>query len=331
MKLVYYKRDVPNFGDDLNGVLWPALAPELFSDPKPQDDGFVGIGTIIGMDPGPTRRLHVFSSGIGNDPVDNWRDLDVTYWCVRGPISAQTLGLEPSRALSDGALLTPFVEGFPKTATGEGGVLVIPHFQSITHGGWEKACALAGFELVDPRGSPREIVARIASAKVVLTESLHGAVFADLYGVPWHAFAPSRHFGVTKWVDWLAGLGRDLELTLVPAPDPRLVFAYGRRNEPLGSRLRFTVDQAMEELDARIAPDVKPSAPKAALKRLGAQVPGLTGALLGFTPERTAEALTRLAVQGMEPTPRALIERLQEQMMERFGAFREAASSARRP
>ena len=65
MQLIYYKKKIPNFGDDLNGVLWPALAPDLFAGAPEADPlaGFVGIGTIVGMPVGKLRRLNVFSSG----------------------------------------------------------------------------------------------------------------------------------------------------------------------------------------------------------------------------------------------------------------------------
>ena len=117
MQLVYYHRKgVPNFGDDLNVVLWKGLAPDLFDDDL--KIGFVGIGTIIGMPCGEVQRLHVFSSGIGYDRPEGWRGKQVEYWCVRGPISAHVLGLPEDRAITDGAILTPLVEGFPKAATG---------------------------------------------------------------------------------------------------------------------------------------------------------------------------------------------------------------------
>ena len=98
MQLVYYRKKVPNFGDDLNAVLWKGLAPDLFDDDP--DVGFVGIGTIIGMPCGNLKKLHVFSSGIGNDRPEAWRDKQVEYWCVRGPISTRILGLAEDRAIT---------------------------------------------------------------------------------------------------------------------------------------------------------------------------------------------------------------------------------------
>ena len=47
MKLVFFRGKVPNFGDELNLYVWPALLPAGFLD-EDEDELFVGIGSIIG-------------------------------------------------------------------------------------------------------------------------------------------------------------------------------------------------------------------------------------------------------------------------------------------
>ena len=47
MKLVFFRGKVPNFGDELNLHVWPALLPHGFLD-EDEDELFVGIGSIIG-------------------------------------------------------------------------------------------------------------------------------------------------------------------------------------------------------------------------------------------------------------------------------------------
>jgi succinoglycan biosynthesis protein ExoV len=324
MRLIYYRGQTPNFGDDLNGELWERLAPELFDDPKDLQQGFVGIGTIIGSHAEGLHRLHVFSSGVSNDPVEAWADREVTWWCVRGPVSARKLNLSADAAITDGAVLAPLAPGFPtRAADHRTGVLVIPHFQTLQFGDWRRACDLAGFELVDPRGVPKDVVAKIAAAKVVLTESLHGAIFADLFGVPWHAFTASKNFGVVKWIDWLAGLGRSFELTTIPAPDVRLVLSFGRRPEPFGQRVTFTLDDVEGEYHQRLGgPAVRPSLRKR-LKTLAGAMP-LAGPLLGYHPARTAEALVKLAAAPARVTEPAILERHRQRLLERLEDVRRA-------
>ncbi len=323
MKLVYYRKQVPNFGDDLNATLWPALAPGLFDDDPVV--GFVGIGTIIGMPCGDLQRLHVFSTGIGNDLPEAWRDKQVEYWCVRGPISARMLKLPADRAITDGAILTPLVEGFPKAATGTGGTLVIPHFETLDHPGWPEVARLTGYELLDPRADPKAVIARIAAAKLVLTESLHGAILADVYGIPWIAFATSKNFGITKWVDWTHSLGLEFDLAMIPPPDPGPVLAFGRPAAPFGQTRRFDIEAAFARFDERVLPD--PVTLTSRLKGLVKHSP-LIRPFLGFSPARTAEALQRLArttpVLSAEPVRQALRDR----MMERLAALATAVQPA---
>jgi hypothetical protein len=317
MKLVYYRKTVPNFGDDLNLSLWPALAPRLF-DENPAS-GFIGIGTIIGMPCDPAlRQLTVFSSGAGYDRLDRWADRRVEFSCVRGPITARLLGLPADRALTDGAILTPLAPGFPGRAGPGRGIVVVPHWETLQHPGWDEVATQTGFEIVDPRGSPEAVVARIADAALVLTESLHGAILADTYGIPWIAFATSRNFGVTKWVDWTHSVGEQCEFTIVPPPDPGPVLAFGRRPEPAGTKIRFGAEEAVSQFAARVEPSEKAVkfSPKAMIKKARWLRP-----FLGYSPARTAEALSRLATTPpvLSQAPRR--ELLMERMLERLQAL----------
>ena len=121
MKLYYYQDAAGNFGDDLNPWLWYGMAPELFD----QDDSslLVGIGTLINNKvPAQPRKL-VFGSGVGYNgapQVDaNWK-----FYCVRGPLSAHTLGLDPSLALTDPAVYLAQLKGAELDALTE--LVVVP-------------------------------------------------------------------------------------------------------------------------------------------------------------------------------------------------------------
>jgi succinoglycan biosynthesis protein ExoV len=319
MRLTYFRKSVPNFGDDLNALLWPSLMPQLFDDDPAA--AFLGIGTIIGMPVDEHARLHVFSSGVGYDGIANWAGRDIRYWCVRGPLSARLLGLEPEAALSDGAILTPLAEGFPSAAGGGRETLVIPHFETIARPGWPEAAGLCGFGLVDPRGAPGDIVARIAAARLVLTESLHGAIIADTYGVPWIAFATSKNFGPTKWVDWRQSLGEQFHFTVVPPPDARHVLDFGRAPWPIGPEVSMDGEAAMAAFTARVAL-APPNPPREGLRqRLKslARSSALARRLLGFNVERTAAALTTLALTA-RPSGSSAAKRaeIQQRMLERL-------------
>jgi succinoglycan biosynthesis protein ExoV len=94
--LYYCKTPQGNFGDDLNPSLWPRLAPEVCDPQGPAL--FVGIGTILSHKV-PREPLEiVFGSGWGGGPLPKI-DGKWTIYCVRGPITAATLGLDPALAL----------------------------------------------------------------------------------------------------------------------------------------------------------------------------------------------------------------------------------------
>ena len=321
MRLLYYRSSVPNFGDDLNGVLWPSLEPELFA--TAGDESFVGFGTIVGMPfCDAPQRLNVFSSGVGNDPVDGWKHHAVRYWCVRGPLSALALGLRPEAAIADGAILTPLAAGFPPRATGGVGTLVIPHWTSVSTPGWPEATAMCGLELLDPRASPQCVVSRIASARLVLTESLHGAILAEAYGIPWLAFSASGNLNVAKWLDWSLSLGRDLEIAIAPAPDIRLAAQYGRPRGASLARLRFGPDDIRAQIEARRGITARrPRRLRQAARDIAARS-ATFGRLLGYTPARTAEALATLARLEPVPPSRGVVERLQQRLVERLRDLR---------
>jgi succinoglycan biosynthesis protein ExoV len=321
MQLLHYRSTVANFGDDLNGVLWRALRPELIDDDPASL--FVGIGTIIGIACDPAAKLHVFSSGAGNDPVENWRGRDVTYWCVRGPISCALLGLSPDVALTDGAILAPLAEGFPREATGGGGTLVIPHFQTLDYPGWQQAVAQSGFELLDPRAEPREVISRIAGARRVLTESLHGAILADTYGVPWNVFATSGNFGSTKFIDWCLSLDLPFNLTYVPPPNALQILQHGKGPCVWGKSVRFTRENAADGFDTRMAP--KTAGAPGLRDRLKSRIEKtpLLQKLLGYSPARTAAALVRLAEGAAQVSAPGMRQRLQERMMARLAEVRQ--------
>ena len=327
MDLVYYQTECPNFGDDLNKDIWPALAPQLFEDGD-HDTAFVGIGTVIGMNRLSQRRIVVFSSGAGNDPPSAWADREVHYQCVRGPVTARLLNLPASAAITDGALLTPLTPGFPQAATRGGGICVIPHFQTIVTGGWEESCALAGMRLVDPRGSTQEVVRQIAGADMVLTESLHGAILADTYGVPWRAFMTSGNFGVAKWIDWTASVQLPLDLTVLPPPNALPLLRYGRCRAPLGHIASYGVDDAMRLLQLRLSSQRKRAWDhRRIVREIMAAVPALQKPL-GLKAERTAAALADMAGHPGFVSQPTLRQALTERMLDALSAV--TASPSRR-
>ncbi|MEL6857318.1 MAG: polysaccharide pyruvyl transferase family protein [Pseudomonadota bacterium] len=225
MKLLYHETDLANFGDDMNDKIWRTLVPQIDEDSS-DANGFMGIGTIIGKRFPKVDHLHVFSSGSGYDPIQFQAD-KVTVWCVRGPLTARILKQTEDKALTDGAVLSPLV--YP-AAQKSGKTLFIPHWQTV-HGledVWNEVCEGAGITLMSPVNTPEDVISAISAADRVITESLHGAILADTYGVPWTACTFSSNFSSYKWADWTSSVKVPFYLHTLTAPSPELFKLFGR-------------------------------------------------------------------------------------------------------
>ncbi len=201
MKL-HYCADLANFGDRLNPYIWSALLPGVLD----EDERYllVGIGTLLnGKVPRRPMKL-VFGTGVGyGEPSrvdERWR-----VYCLRGPLSAQALGVDPALAVTDPAILVrhmprPYVPTRNRPA-------FFPHYLSARYADWRAVAEMAGFDYIDPAAPVEQVIDALGSAPLVITEALHGAVVADALRVPWVPVMAYRHICRFKWADWCASLG----------------------------------------------------------------------------------------------------------------------------
>ena len=168
---------------------------------------------------------------------------DARFFAVRGPQTAAGLSLPSRVALGDPVLLLPRL--IPLDIVPHGRTVVVPHFSRLTAMRASRRRALTGCDEVvspmvlrppPPRASGPaflktrarlllnrarfgiktrglwDTVRRIAGADFVLTGSLHGAILAQAFGVPWAAYDDGYVDAPPKWADWAAYLNIDLEL-----------------------------------------------------------------------------------------------------------------------
>lgn len=211
MKLYFFRRNdgIGNFGDDLNAWLWPRVLGDVLDDDARV--AFVGIGTLLN-DALPERcghpHLHiVFGSGVGYaqplrlQPRETFR-----IEALRGPVSAQRLGVDPGLALVDpGLLLRRFAP--PRDRPGRG-VGFMPHVEQAMANGplWRRVCERARITYIDPRDPIEAVLDALGSIELLLSEAMHGAIAAEALGVPWIALRLSRDVLQLKWIDWCASL-----------------------------------------------------------------------------------------------------------------------------
>lgn len=280
MKPFYWKSHYGNFGDELNRWLWDFLLPG-FRDAHP-DVLLVGVGTILNRHelPEAGRKL-VVGSGFGYGEVPDLSD--PAAWdlrCVRGPLTAERLGLEPRLAAIDPAVMVsemPEFQNLPKTDD----AIFVPHWRSAVNGAWELAAEAAGLTCISPCGNDKAVIKAIAQARLVVAESMHAAIVADAFRVPWIAVSTSTNINGFKWRDWTASVGLTYDPRPVPLSAPAEARAKGVAfwGVPLPAKAPRPVHFGVVAADGTITlerPLLQASAPRMFAKRLLA-VPAVLG------------------------------------------------------
>jgi succinoglycan biosynthesis protein ExoV len=214
MDLIYYKDPHGNFGDDLNEWIWDHLLPGWQT--WDHSTALMGVGTLLNkkrLDALRDRKLLIVGSGVGYGSVPapplpaGW---DVR--SVRGPQSARLLGLPETTGLLDPAIMISDFAEYSAIKTA-GPPIFIPHHKSIGRLDWATACRKAGLRFVSPREASKDVIRQIAAAPLVIGESMHAAIIADSFRVPWIPVMISQWFNAAKWNDWAESLAVDLTIT----------------------------------------------------------------------------------------------------------------------
>lgn len=296
LQLFYWQHRTRNFGDELNPWLMPRLFGPLLDPAAP--GLLVGIGTLLNHKLPDAPAYHIFGSGLGyGDPPKP--DARWHVHCVRGPRTAQALGLAADRAVTDPGALVARHWTPPRHAPT--GPVFMPHHDSAADGLWPEVCRRAGLGYIDPSAPVETVLTQLARAPLVLTEAMHGAICADALRTPWVALAIDDAFLEAKWQDWAGSLTLDLRVTRLQ-PTFR-----GDAALPRGARLKNRVKRALWVRGLkpeRWTPPIPQRTPDAEL-------------------DRRADALVRL-VQTASPqlSEAAVLTRLLDQLEERADGLR---------
>jgi succinoglycan biosynthesis protein ExoV len=215
MKPYYWESHHGNFGDDLNLWLWDALLPGL-REVHPEVL-LVGVGTVLNptLLPSGIRKLVIGSGyGYGTPPdISDRAEWDIR--CVRGPLTAEKLGLSPEMGIIDPAVMVTRMPEF-QNLTKRYKKTFVPHWESAEFGIWKDVCEPAGLTYLDPRGEAKAVITAIAQSEMIVAESMHGAILADAFRVPWIAVSTSRLINSFKWNDWAQTVGAEYRPRYVP-------------------------------------------------------------------------------------------------------------------
>ena len=204
MILTYYKGN--NFGDAMNPMIFNHLLPGFFDDDPAEH--FLGIGSILGFEKGDreTKKLIVFSSGFAYDQppvIDDRYDIR----CVRGPMTASVLKLDKSKAVTDGAVLLRHLPEFQSDTEKKYKYSYVPHHESeLIFDRWEPFFDYLDIHFISPANDPMKIVNDIRQSECVYAESLHAAIVADAFRVPWIPVNMFWHINSFKWQDWMLSM-----------------------------------------------------------------------------------------------------------------------------
>lgn len=214
---IFYYRDFEevqgcaNFGDSIN----PYLLGKLFK-PKLLDHEkvcLVGIGTIIedrNIDrlKGYEKKI-IFSSGTGYGRLASTLDSSWVVGCVRGPKTAEALGLPSALGVCDGAiLLSEFYD--PVLVSRRKGTVFIPHLKThwLAGDALRRATDGLGWRYLPPDAPQDLFINHVRYAERVVTEAMHGAILADAMRVPWLPVSFHEH-NTFKWMDWFYSIDKE--------------------------------------------------------------------------------------------------------------------------
>ncbi|MEJ1158832.1 polysaccharide pyruvyl transferase family protein [Prosthecomicrobium sp. N25] len=254
MKLYAFRGEFPNFGDELNRLLIPKVLPGLLD--ENEDQILLAIGSVLFNDFPRRARKVVFGSGYGRYTPPP--DLDPTWdvHCVRGPLTAQALGLPPECVAADTAILANRHLRQPTGKRYRAGY--IPHWESLMRADWAKVCGMANVTFIDPRWPVERVLDMIQACEMVIAEAMHGAIVADALRTPWLAVLPFHRRHHFKWQDWALALDLNLVQHRLPpasAEEARIWLRPGGKGASLiaaATRLAApAIDPRLEDRAAR--------------------------------------------------------------------------------
>lgn len=217
MIIEYCRSKTYNFGDDLNPWLWPKLlGVELFN----KKDGvyFVGIGTVLtskrlNVQLADAKEIVIFSSGAWDDNAPKLSEKCKVYG-VRGPRTAEKLGLSEDKVIGDGAYLLRKID-LPKVDKSSK-VGFIPHHGSEEYVDWGNICDQLGIKFISAKQPVDNFLNQLRSCEKIVTEAMHGAIVADAMRIPWVPVKFSPLFCEEKWYDFAESMSLNLTFNELP-------------------------------------------------------------------------------------------------------------------
>lgn len=231
-----------NWGDDLNCYLFKLISNKsLFFLPYskvgiPQNEPCYSlIGSIVSFYD--LNHKYIYGSGIMN-PHCEIRGIPDKIFSVRGPKTREVLrkaGIDCPEKYGDPALLLPMF--YQPSIKKNNKVVIIPNMGSYDDSDEiiQKLAQRCAGEILDLRNYEKwtDIIDTIAGASIVISESLHGLIVAETYGIPcvWVEFKKHPDYWNFKYEDFYESIEKYCEksLKLNDKMDIQEIFSVAKR------------------------------------------------------------------------------------------------------
>lgn len=213
LPLFWWDRET-NFGDFLGPFLAELITGRRAFNIRhlPGVPGLASVGSISAKLP--HAGIALWGSGLLRPIRSPASHLPSRVHAVRGRLTRKQMqrhyGSDVPKVFGDPALLLPKYYQPAADQRTKGRIALIPHF--LHREGALAAGAADDIALIDVAGEPEDVLGQIASARCVVSTSLHGIICAQAYGVPWAWLQNAEHDvngGAFKFEDFFSTLGGD--------------------------------------------------------------------------------------------------------------------------
>ena len=232
---LHWWKAVPNFGDAISPVVLEHVSGRAVVHAGVNQAEVWAVGSLVQV----VKRAYasaksvrplVWGTGLLHPVHGTGFRAHVDIALVRGPITADLLGLEVSRFGDPGLLIS---DVWPHERAPGGRIGVVPHHTLVEDVMLRALIELdPKYHVIDPRRPASEVCAEIAVCDHVFASSLHGLIVADAYGVPNTWVAPIGQSRL-KYLDYAASVGRAMpspimieDIPMAHLPDPRESLPY---------------------------------------------------------------------------------------------------------
>ena len=178
-------RPLRNFGDEFSPTAFELCTGKKPRWAAPGRADLVAVGSVLELCFTHGFTGTVWGSGLRLGTASSAVSSDITYLAVRGPQTRRALNLDSNLTCGDPGVFASQI--IRPSSRRRSGIVAVPHFRTwATAQGRElvRRLTASGISVVPPTGRPETVAQSIAESDLVVTESLHGLIFAHSIGVP---------------------------------------------------------------------------------------------------------------------------------------------------